>query len=161
MSLRIDFAPAKTRTRPLALHLGMFSASLALACGLVWSMTGETVAGLTPPAAEFTAEKTSALNQAIDDLNFPWLEVLALLEENSSRELRFSQLAAEPRTGLLALQGEARDSRSILTLPQQLRRNPLVSEARILSQSSADNAENTAYPQRFALELQISPPTGR
>lgn len=162
MSLRINFAPSQPASRPRLLGLSIGTATLVLFCALAWTMTGETEAGFPLRQENVPGEeKNLSLNKAIDDLNFPWLNILALLEENTSPELRLGQMEVDTRSARLNLQGEARDSRAVHSLPANLKRNLLVSDVRIVSQSTASADENMAYPTRFALEIQFSLPEGR
>jgi hypothetical protein len=160
MKLQINFA---VQPRPPRLmRLGLGSASLLLCCALVWTMTGETEAGLRISQANLPSEaKVTAINQGIDDLNFPWLSILDLLEKHSGNDLRFSRIEADTRNSRLTLHGEAKETRAVIALPEQLRADPLVGEARISGQSTSEDAAAMEYPTRFSLELQILPSGGR
>jgi len=160
MKLQINFAVQSKQ--PRLFRLGLGSASLILCCALIWTMTGETEAGLRISQANLPGEaKVTAINQSIDDLNFPWVSVLGLLEKNSGNDLRFRQIEADTRNSRLTLHGEAKEARAVIALPEQLRANQLIGEARILSQSTSEDAVAMEYPTRFSLELQIVPSGGR
>lgn len=158
MSLHIDFSPHRQQSKKHWLGLSLGSATVTLLCVLAWSMSNESEAGFHFAQESLSGEESRlALNKAIDDLNFPWLAVLVLLEENTSPDLRLGQLEADSRSGRLSLQGEARNNRSVLALPENLRKSPLVSDVRIVSQSTANSSENNEFPTRFALEIQFFP----
>ena len=160
MKLQINFAAQPKQPRLMRLGLGL--ASLLLCCTLIWTMTGETEAGLRISQENLPGEaKVTAINQSIDDLNFPWVSVLGLLEKHSGNGLRFSQIEADTRHSRINLHGEAKDGRAVIALPERLRADPLVEEARILSQSTLDDAASQEYPTRFSIELQILPSGGR
>jgi hypothetical protein len=152
MSLRIDFAPV--RGRKSSLRVGIGSAVMALILALAWTITSETEAGLPHyQSATPTQEEIRAINNAIDELNFPWLQVLVLVEGSVDDSLRIVQFDANARDGRLNLQGEARDSRSVLELPARLRTSQVVADARVMSQNPASNHEAGSFPIRFALEV--------
>lgn len=158
MTLRIDFAPPAPRQA--SLRLGVWSVMLAVVLGTAWMMSSETEARLPNNLASMPAEEEiRAINQAIDDLNFPWLSVLTLLESSVDDSLRITQVDAEARDARLTLQGEARDSRAVLDLPGRLRSNPLVADVRVVNQSPVAG-EAGAFPIRFALEVSLSPTEG-
>jgi hypothetical protein len=156
--LRLDFAP---HPAPSSLRLGLGSAMLALILALAWSLNNETVA--VPPehlAALPSLEEVDAINGAIDELNFPWTHVLGIVESIVGDDLRLARFEADARDGKAGLQGEARESRAIFNLPAQLRANPLVADARIVSQAPVSESIGSAYSMRFGLELSLQTPTG-
>jgi hypothetical protein len=162
VNLNIDFAPRRQRDKRPWLGLSLGTASLSLLFALAWPLGNESAAGLHfSPENPLLEESTQGLNKAIDDLNFPWLAVLTLLEENTGPDLRLGQMEADSRSARLTLQGEARNQRLVLALPDNLRKNPLVSEARIISQSTATSGESQEFPTCFALEIQFSLAAGR
>ena len=117
-------------------------------------MTSETEAGLPQNQTSIPSEEeVQAINKAVDELNFPWLEVLTLVETSVDIGLRITQFDADAREGRLILHGEARDSRTVLELPARLRESSTVSDARVTSQSPANSPDATSYPIRFALEV--------
>jgi hypothetical protein len=149
--VKIDFAPPR-QGRP-SIRLAISAVMLALSLGMVWSITGETEAAFPQNASSLPSEEEMhAINSAIDELNFPWSEVFSLLEASVDGRSRIIQFDADVRAGRLSLQGEARDSRSVLELPDRLRASPLITEARIISQSPAGEQATNGYPVRFALE---------
>jgi hypothetical protein len=152
MSLRINFAPT---AKPLSPQRLVTSAiMLALTLGLVWLQSNETEASLPPNQARMpSAEGVRSINNAIDDLNFPWLAVLNSIETSADESLRFLQIDADTRDKRMTMQGEARNSKAVLELPNRLRRNPAIADARVVSQSPASNADNHDFPERFALEV--------
>jgi Tfp pilus assembly protein PilN len=157
--VKIDFAPPK-QGRP-SIRLSASAAMLALLLGMVWSITGETEAAFSQNASLMPPEEeVHAINNAIDELNFPWSEVFSLLEASVDGRSRIIQFDADVRAGRLSLQGEARDSRSVLELPERLRASPLITEARVISQSPAGDQETNGYPVRFALEATFRPLAG-
>lgn len=154
MPLNIDFAPNPATRSPLRLGIG--SAALVLTLAAAWALTGETEAGLPPYQGLMPAEEEiRSINRAIDDLNFPWLEVLTSLENSADESVRIIHLDADAREGRLNLQGEARDGRAALDLPGRLNRHAAVGDARLTSQSPAGSDEPQAFPVRFALEVSL------
>jgi hypothetical protein len=152
MSLRIDFAPVSGRKS--SLRLGIGSAVMALILALAWTITNETEAGLPQYQSSRPAEEEiRAINRAIDELNFPWLQVLMLVEKGVDDSLRIVRFDANARDGRLNLHGEARDSRSVLELPAKLRASPVVADARVISQSPVGGGDASIFPIRFALEV--------
>ncbi len=152
MKLKIDFAPVAPGKSSIRLGLG--SILLALLLGIAWTMTSETEAGLPQNQTLIPSEEeVQAINKAIDELNFPWLEVLTLVETSVDTSLRITQFDADAREGRLVLHGEARDSRAVLELPSRLRESATVSDARVTSQSPANRTDATSFPIRFALEV--------
>ncbi|HWR80831.1 MAG TPA: hypothetical protein VN303_11620 [Pseudomonas sp.] len=152
MSLRIDFAPSAGRKSSLRLGLG--SAAMVLILSLAWVITSETEAGLPQSLVSQPAEEDiRMMNNAIDELNFPWLQILSLVEDSVDDTLRIIQFDANARDGRLSLHGEAKDSRVVLELPARLRASPVIEEARVISQNPAGNNETGNFPIRFALEV--------
>ena len=159
MSLNIDFAPSTPKRSPLRLGIG--STMLALILAVAWILSSETEAGLPPHQALMPSEEEiQNINRAVDDLNFPWLAVLTSLENSTDESLRVIQIDADARDGRLNLQGEARDSRAVLDLPGRLRTHAAVSDARVVSQSPADNGDPREFPVRFALEITLGNSAG-
>jgi len=157
--VKIDFAPPR-QGRP-SIRLAVSAVMLALSLGMVWSITGETEAAFPQNASSLPSEEEMhAINSAVDELNFPWSEVFSLLEASVDGRSRIIQFDADVRAGRLSLQGEARDSRSVLELPERLRASPLITEARVISQSPAGDQETNGYPVRFALEATFRPLAG-
>lgn len=161
MSLHIDFAPQRPSRKTN--HLGVGMVTLAVLCGLIWTLTGETEAGLSSRQENMPSEENiQAINRGVDDLNFPWIAILSLLENSIGDDIRLGQMEADARAARLSLQGEARDSRAVLALPALLRKNALVADARVLSQSTASpeasSESSREFPTRFALEIQFSLP---
>ena len=157
--MNIDFAP-QSRHRA-SLRLGISAAMLALLLGMVWSITGDTEAAFPQNASSVPSEEEiQAINSAVDELNFPWPAVLALVEKSVDDSLRIIQFDADARENRLTLHGEARDSRSVLELPDRLRASPLIADARVISQNPASDQEATGYPVRFALVATFRPPAG-
>lgn len=152
MRLQINFAPTTKAQSPLRLGIGAIM--LALILELFWSQTSETEASLLPNHTQMpAAEEIRSINSAIDDLDFPWLAVLNSIESSTDDSLRFLQLDADAREKRMTLQGEARNSITVLELPSRLRSNPAIAEARVVSQSPASNADHHDFPVRFALEV--------
>ena len=152
MKLNIDFAPVAPGN--YSLRLGLGSLLLALLLGIAWTMTSETEAG--SPQNQIlipSEEEVQAINKAVDELNFPWLEILTLVETSVDASLRIIQFDADAREGRLILHGEARDSRAVLELPARLRDSPTVSDARVTSQRPANSPDAMSFPIRFALEV--------
>ena len=157
--MKIDFAPPRQGRR--SIRLAFSAVMLALSLGMVWSITGETEAAFSQNASLMPPEEeVHAINNAIDELNFPWPEVFSLLEASVDGRSRIIQFDADVRAGRLSLHGEARDSRSVLELPDRLRASPLIIEARVISQSPAGDQETNGYPIRFALEATFRPLAG-
>jgi hypothetical protein len=154
MSLLIDFSPKSPSSSPLRVGIG--SAVLALTLAAAWMLTSESEAGLLPHQALMPAEEEiRGINSAIDDLNFPWLAVLTALESSTDESLRIIQLDADAHDRRLNLRGEARDGRAVLDLPGRLSTHSAVGEARVVSQSPADNGEHSEFPVRFELEVTL------
>jgi hypothetical protein len=157
--VKIDFAPP--RQGRSSIRLGVSAVMLALLLGMVWSISGETEAAFSQNASSMPSEEEMhAINSAVDELNFPWSEVLSLLEASVDGSLRIIQFDADATAGRLSLQGEARDSRSVLELPDRLRASPLITEAHVISQSPASDQETNGYPIRFALAATFRPLAG-
>lgn len=157
--MNIDFAP-QSRHRA-SLRLGISAAMLALLLGMVWSITGDTEAAFPQNAASVPSnEEIQAINSAVDELNFPWPAILSLVETSVDDSLRIIQFDADARENRLTLHGEARDSRSVLELPDRLRASPLISDARLVSQNPASDLEANGYPIRFALVATFRPVAG-
>lgn len=156
MKLQLDFTPRKPDKASRRLSLAGLMLSLLL--GIVWGITSNTEAG--PPHEHTTTpadEEIAAINQAVGELNFPWADLLALLEASIDAEARLLQVEVNAGEGRLTLRGEARDSRTVLALPGRLRSGSPISDARIVSQNPADSAEPGAYPIRFTLEATLTP----
>ncbi|MCB4361765.1 hypothetical protein [Quatrionicoccus australiensis] len=152
--LQLDFAPAKASS---PLRVGLGSAMLALLLALLWSNAGDIEAGLPPHQALLPGgEEVRAINGAIEDLDFPWGRVLGLLEASIDQSLRISHFDADVRTGRLTISGEARDSHVVLELPARWRADPLVAEARVLSQSPVDAENAGIFTIRFAVEVTLN-----
>lgn len=152
--LQLDFAPAKASS---PLRLGLGSAMLALLVALLWSNAGDIEAGLPSHQALLPGgEEVRAINAAIEDLDFPWGRVLGLLEASIDQSLRISHFDADVRTGRLTVSGEARDSHVVLELPARWRADPLVAEARVLSQSPVDGENAGIFAIRFAVEVTLN-----
>jgi hypothetical protein len=143
------------------MRLGISAAMLALLLGMVWSITGDTEAAFPHNASSVPSEEeVQVINSAIDALNFPWPEILSLVEASVDDGLRIIQFDADPRENRLTLHGEARDSRSVLELPDRLRASPLIADARVISQNPAGDREANGYPIRFALAATLRPLAG-
>ncbi|RIX49506.1 MAG: hypothetical protein D3M94_00395 [Rhodocyclales bacterium GT-UBC] len=156
--LRLDFAPAR---RESSFRVGLGSAMLALVVAASWSLTGDTEAGPPPyQAALPSVEEIRAINAAVDELNFPWGQVLGLVESRIDGSQRITRFEADARAGRLSFQGEARDSSAVLMLPARLQADALVAEARVLSQGPANPAENGGFPIRFTLEVSLQGGSG-
>jgi Fimbrial assembly protein (PilN) len=154
--MKIDFAPPGQHRSLMRLAISVVM--LALLLGMVWSITSETEAAFPPNASLIPSEEEMhAINSAVDELNFPWSEVLSLVETSVDDNLRIIQLDADARENRLTLHGEARDSRSVLELPDRLRRSPLITDARVISQNPASDQESTGYSIRFALAATFRP----
>ncbi len=157
--MNIDFAPQSRRRA--SLRLGISAAMLVLLLGMVWSITGDTEAALPQNVASMPSdEEIQAINGAVDELNFPWPAVLSLVETSVDDNLRIIQFDADARENRLALHGEARDSRSVLELPDRLRASPLIIDARLISQNPAGDLEANGYPIRFSLVATFRPVEG-
>ena len=143
------------------MRLGISAVMLALLLGMVWSITGDTEAAFPQNASAMPSEEeVHAINSAVDELNFPWSEVLSLVEASVDGSLRIIQFDADTTRDRLSLQGEARDSRSVLELPDRLRASPLITDARVISQNPAGDQETNGYPIRFALAATLRPLAG-
>lgn len=152
MKLDINFAPHHAGRG--SLRMGIGTAILTLTLGIAWTVTSETEAGLPHYGSQMPSEEeVQAINTAVDELNFPWLDILTLVETSTNETVRISQFDADAREGRLTLNGEARYSRAILELPSRLRASPVVIDARVTSQSPTDAREVSSYPIRFALEV--------
>lgn len=152
MKLDLDFAPKKGGRS--SLHLGLGGLLLTLLIGIAWTMTTETEARLPQHQIQGPGdEEVQAINSAIDDLNFPWLDVLTLVEASVDSAVHVTRLDADAREGRLSLQGEARDSRAVLELPARLRASRTVRDARVTSQSPANSSAAMIYPISFGLEV--------
>lgn len=157
--MNIDFAPPSQHKS--SMRLGISAAMLALLLGMVWSITGDTEAAFPHNASSVPSEEeVQVINSAIDALNFPWPEILSLVEASVDDGLRIIQFDADPRENRLTLHGEARDSRSVLELPDRLRASPLIADARVISQNPAGDREANGYPIRFALTATLRPLAG-
>lgn len=157
--MNIDFAPPGQRRSHM--RLAISAVMLVLLLGMVWSITSETEAAFPPNASLVPSEdEMHAINSAVDELNFPWSEVLSLIETSVDDNLRIIQFDADTRENRLTMHGEARDSRSVLELPDRLRRSPLITDARVISQNPASNQESSGYSIRFALAATFRPVTG-
>jgi hypothetical protein len=157
--VNIDFAPPGRHKS--SMRLGISAVMLALLLGMVWSITGDTEAAFPQNASAMPSEEeVQAINSAVDELNFPWPEVLSLVEASVDGSLRIIQFAADTRENRLTLHGEARDSRSVLELPDRLRASPLITDARIISQNPAGDQESNGYPIRFTLAATLRPLAG-
>lgn len=159
MNLDINFAPRHARQG--SLRMGIGTAILVLMLGVAWTITSETEAGLPHYGSQMPSEdEILAINKAVDELNFPWQDVLTLVETSVDETVRISQFDADAREGRLNLNGEALDSRAILELPARLRASSTVIDARVTSQSPANNQEATGCPIRFALEVSFRQTSG-
>jgi len=157
--VNIDFAPPGRHKA--SMRLGVSAIMLALLLGMVWSITGDTEAAFPQNASAMPSEEeVQAINSAVDELNFPWPEVLSLVEASVDGSLRIIQFDADARENRLTLHGEARDSRSVLELPDRLRASPLITDARVISQNPASDQETNGYPIRFALVATFRPLAG-
>lgn len=153
MSLHIDFAPRARRKT--ALSLSVWSAVLVLFIAMAWTLTSETEAGLPADLTSMPEEEMQSINSAIDELNFPWLEVLASLESAMNDGLRIVQLDADLRDARLSVQGMAQDSSAVSELPGYLRAHRAMSDVRIVSQSPAGDANEDGFSIRFGLEAAL------
>lgn len=149
--LRLDFSPVAS---PSPLRLGLGSAALALLVAFLWAGVGDIEAGLPQSLALLPdIEEVQAINVVIDDLDFPWVQVLGLLEASIDQNLRIRHFDADAREGRLTVNGEARSSQVVLELPARLRADSRVLEARVLSQSPVDSDTADDLPIRFTLEV--------
>ncbi len=163
MKLRINFAPRSdgSTPRPPRLRFGLGALLVASLVLAITGMSPDIDASLTPPPATGLAEEEiETINRAIDDLNFPWLPLLASLEKQVSGDTRLTRFEADASNIQISLQGEARDEKSVLDLPRRLRQQGPIGEVRLVSQSSALPGEGGEFPIRFALTLQLSNPPG-
>ena len=101
-----------------------------------------------------------AINSAVDELNFPWPRFSRWSKRASMAVCASSSSMPMPREYRLSLHGEARDSRSVLELPDRLRASPLIIDARVISQNPASDQDTNGYPIRFALAATFRPLAG-
>ena len=157
--MKIDFAPPSRHKS--SMRLGLSAVMLALLLGMVWSITGDTEAAFPQNTSSIPSEEEiHAINGAVDELNFPWPEVLSLVETSVDGSLRIIQFDADARENRLTLHGEARDSRSVLELPDRLRASPQIIDARVISQNPASDQDTNGYPIRFVLAATFRPLAG-
>lgn len=157
-ALRLDFSPVNQQ--PL-LRAGLGTALLVAILFATWSLIGDTEAGPPPhPVSLPGLEEVQAINAAVDELNFPWGKVFGLIEAVIDDGQRVSVLEADARERRLNLQGEARNSRSVLDLPGRLRADLMVSDARVLSQGPAEASLAAGFPFRFAIEVAVRSDAG-
>lgn len=173
--LAIDFARAHFKHRPRLKRFSLLTQALCLIGSLLlliviwecWSLKEEeahllanirqletSVPPSTPVHAKaalaLSAEKTDALNAAIEKLNLPWRDLLNAIEQSTPKNIALLSLEPDPTKNLLMIQAESADPDSMLDYVSQLKQQALFLDVRLLKHEISK--QDPYAPYRFQIE---------
>ncbi len=103
---------------------------------------------------EIAEPRANAINAAVSQLNLPWHELLGALEAGTPQTIALLAIEPDAKKQLLKGQAEAKDSDSMLTYLEQLKKQPFFDQVSLTKHEI--NEQDPNKPLRFQFEARFA-----